>query len=178
MKKHQQWITDALDDSLEPADQVELMAWMRADPENMRLFVEFNIFDQQIRQVVHAKAQREAAECFEVGVPLDPAVRIRRTARLSIVRPWIISIGAAALLSLFFWHQSQRPVSPSSNSSNSSNSFASIASIAKIVSTRGTQATRDDKFYTPGQDLTPGNIALSAGTMELLLKNGVKMIFE
>ena len=172
MKNYEQWIADALDGSLGPAEQAELMAWLRAAPENMRLFVEFSIFDQQIRQAVHAKAQREAAECFEVGVPLDPELRTRRPARLSVVRPWIIGVGAAALLTLLFRYQSQRPVSPSSNS------FASIASIAQIVSTRGTQAARDDKSYTPGQDLTAGNIALSAGTMELLLNNGVKMIFE
>ena len=172
MKNYEQWITDALDGSLGPAEQAELMAWLRAAPENMRLFVEFSIFDQQIRQAVHAKAQREAAECFEVGVPLNPELRTRRPARLSVVRPWIIGMGAAALLTLFVQYQSQRPVSPSSNSSNS------LASIAQIVSTRGTQAARDDKSYTPGQDLTAGIIALSAGTMELLFNNGVKMIFE
>ena len=169
MKKYEQWFSDSLDGSLGPAEQAELMAWMRAAPENMRLFVEFSIFDQQIRQAVHAKAQREAAECFEVGVPLDPVLRTRRPSRLSVVRPWIIGMGAAALLTLFVQYQSQRLVSPSSDS---------FASIAQIVSTRGTQAVRDDKSYTPGQDLTAGIIALSAGTMELLLNNGVKMIFE
>jgi ferric-dicitrate binding protein FerR (iron transport regulator) len=166
MKKYEQWFSDSLDGSLGPAEQAELMAWMRAAPENMRLFVEFRIFDQQIRQVVHAKAQREAAECFEAGVPLDPELRTRRPSRLSVVRPWIIGMGAAALLTLFVQYQSQRLVSPSSDS------------FASIVSTRGTQAVRDDKSYTPGQDLTAGIIALSAGTMELLLNKGVKMIFE
>ncbi len=169
MKDFEQWINDALDGSISPAEQTLLKAWMRASRENMRLFVELSIFDQQIREAVHAKAQREATECFEVGVPLDPQLRTRRPAKLSQFRPWVIAMGAAAVVTLFIWSRSEKSMLPSSSP---------LVSIAQIVATRGTQTTRDGQSFTTGQDLAAGNIALNAGTMELLLNNGVNMIFE
>lgn len=169
MTAPEQLISAALDGTLGAAKQAELTAWLHAAPENMRVFVEHSLFDQQIRQAVHAKAQREAAECFQDGVPLGPVPNTRRPARPRVVHRWIIAMGAAAVVTFILWNRSLPFVSPSANPP---------VSIARIVSAHGTQAARDDHSYTAGQNLAAGDITLSAGTMELLLNNGVSMIFE
>ena len=60
MKHPDQLITDYLEDALEESDQAVLSAWLKADPGNMRRFVDAVRFEQQIRSSTCAMADAAA----------------------------------------------------------------------------------------------------------------------
>ena len=65
-----------LDGALTELERVELSAWLKADPANLRRFTEAVMFDQEIRAVAHAKAEHHAAEDFvPTVVPLTTSNR-------------------------------------------------------------------------------------------------------
>ena len=64
MTHPEQLIADYLDDALDDAGQVELRTWLKADTANMRRFTEAIQFEQEIRALVHAKAETESVTRF------------------------------------------------------------------------------------------------------------------
>ena len=64
MTHPEQLIADYLDDALDDAGQVELRTWLKADTANMRRFTEAILFEQEIRALVHAKAETESVTRF------------------------------------------------------------------------------------------------------------------
>ncbi len=145
-----------LDDSLSEAERSDLTAWLRADAENLRIFTEAVILDQQIRETVEAEAVRESAE------PFVAAQRSASARGANRWRKWLALAACIALLALAgVWLQ--RSAAP--------------PWIANIALTRGAIAA-DAAVYRTGQKLPSGRVTLSAGAMELLLSNGVRVVFE
>ena len=174
MKTPEQWIADYLDGTLDDAGQMTLAAWLREKPENMRAFVDCNRFDQQVRQSVLARAQREAAECFQqdTGEPrtsLESITGRPQTGKPSHRFLAVSAMAAAVTLGFFVWHQSGSVIPGGSSSPGP---------IARVTFLNGTQSATESPRFTIGQALTPGRLTLGAGAMELTMENGVNIVFE
>lgn len=57
MNRAEELIAGYLDDALTEVEEVELAAWLRADPANVRVFVEATAREQQLRSVVLARGE-------------------------------------------------------------------------------------------------------------------------
>jgi len=64
VKDSHELIAAYLDDTLDAAQQAELVAWLRADAANLRTFTDAVMFEQQLREAVRAAAAGKAAESF------------------------------------------------------------------------------------------------------------------
>ena len=173
MSTHEQWIAAYLDGTLSESEQAALSAWLREAPENMRVFVEHNHFEQQISQTVRSQAQREAAAYFqetaaEVPPPVTAKVPVR--SRITRLSRWFLPLSAAAviLIGFFLWMRPQT-ATPGSRTP---------ATVARIISLRGIQMPAKGPAYAVGQALAPGRLILGAGAMKLALENGVGIVFE
>jgi hypothetical protein len=173
MSTHEQWIAAYLDGTLSESEQAALSAWQRVAPENMRVFVEHNHFEQQISQTVRSQAQREAAAYFqetaaEVPPPVTAKVPVRR--RITRLSRWFLPLSAAAviLIGFFLWMRPQT-ATPGSRTP---------ATVARIISLRGIQTPTKGPAYAVGQALAPGRLILGAGALKLALENGVGIVFE
>ncbi len=173
MSDPQKLITAYLDDTLTNAERDELTVWLKAHPDNLRAFVEANLFEQQIRSAITSQAQRDAAGDFvEDGkVPLRPETRMERVYRW----PWFVSLGprlaiagmAAMVLftvGVILWLNR----SPG----------ASATDLAQITGIWSAQSPDISGLFQMGQKLGPGRITLVAGAIEITLCNSVSMVFE
>ena len=61
MSDPQKLIAAYLEDALSDTERDELVAWLKARPDHLRVFVEANLFERQMRQAVHGQVEREAA---------------------------------------------------------------------------------------------------------------------
>jgi anti-sigma factor RsiW len=144
-----------LDDSLDEAERAEVTAWLRSDAQNLRIFTEAVMLYQQIREAVEAEAVCGSAEPF-VAAEVSASARGANRRRNWLTRAACITLRALAGA----WFQR-----------------ASAQWIATIELTRGAIAA-DAAVYRAGQKLPSGRVTLSAGAMELLLSNGVRLVFE
>ncbi len=75
MNDPEAYIAAHLDGVLTEAERVELNAWLKANPANLRRFTEAVMFEQEIRAAAHAKAEQNAAEDFATTIIPMPAKR-------------------------------------------------------------------------------------------------------
>jgi len=165
-------IAACLDDEMTSAEREELTTLLKAHPDNLRAFVDANLFEQHLRTAVAGQARREAAEEWaESG-----GVRIRQATDADGpgMKPWLplrwprlVAVGAAALLliaagiSVWIAHP---PVQD--------------RELARITRIRSAQVSMPVDSLHAGQTLPPGRLTLVAGAMELVLSNGVEIVFE
>ncbi|MDP3229190.1 MAG: FecR domain-containing protein [Acidovorax sp.] len=71
MSRPEQLIAAYLDDALTEAEQFELAAWLKADPANLRTFVEANVREQQLRATVQARRELRLVHLQE-AMPSEP----------------------------------------------------------------------------------------------------------
>ncbi len=168
-KDAQHLIAGCLDETLNAQQEAELAAWLRAEPVNLRYFVDEMMFDQQLREAVRT-AELGKSTCSlvgpEAGAGEKPVPLLRMSPlRKAFGRGWLAAAACLALLltgiGLFLDQQSR---------------FKETA-VAKITAVRGAVASRADGLRK-GQALEPGCITLAAGVIELTLRNGVQVIFE
>jgi len=162
-----------LEDALTPAERDELTTWLKAHPDHLRSFVEANVFEQQIRNAVVAKVQRESAGAFiqaedsQQSTPEGDTALGRWERWVRRWPRWAFAGAAALLLALagmsFWFGNPSVPPSPA---------FARV--------TRALSAERSGQSggVQAGQALAPGRLSLVAGTVEITLSNGVTLVFE
>jgi ferric-dicitrate binding protein FerR (iron transport regulator) len=169
----QKLITAYLDDTLTKAERDELAAWLKAQPDHLRTFVEATLFEQQIRSAAGGQIQREAASNL-----VESELLPRQTPDLVVAesrRPWFyrlwprLATAGAALLALavagvsLWW---QHPPA------------AASSGLARVTRLQSAQGPAQAAAFQTGQKLEPGRLTLVAGAMEITLTNGVVIVFE
>jgi len=162
-------VTACLDGTLDARQEDELAAWLRAEPANMRYFVDEMLFDQQMREAVRTVELSKATHAFgepqdDVGGKPTPSAN-RSPWRSPFGRGWLAIAACMALLLTGMWLSRQHP------------SRTQETHVAQITALRGAVPSRD-VIWRKGERLEPGPIGLAAGVIELTLKNGVRVMFE
>ncbi len=161
-----------LDDGLTDADRDQLTSLLKGHPDNLRAFVDANLFEQHLRTVVTGQVRREATGEW----PESGRVRIRQAADSDGpgVKPWLprrwprlVAVGAAALLLIATGISVWVAYPP-----------AQDRELARITRIRSAQVSGPVDSLRTGQALGPGRLTLIAGAMEIVLTNGVTLVFE
>jgi hypothetical protein len=183
MSDPQKLIADYLDDTLLDAERDELVAWLKAHPDHLRVFVEANLFEQQIRQAVHGQVQREAGMHFAEtsGSPQPKPHRIGEEIQSSwIHRPWLRLVPADAMLravalaacvavlaagfAVWFKRTSARETTSTA-----------VAMLARAVDARWSQSTSPLRV---GSALEPGWLRLESGLAQVDFYSGARVVIE
>jgi len=161
MREPHELITAYLNDTLTEAEQAELATWLKANPENLKAFVEANLFEQEIRRAVRGQVQREAADTF-----IEPEKPSNWQLWLRSFWPKWETFGATAisvaLIGVIIWLNRPEVVS----------------SLAQVTRTHSVQVPAQMEAFKIGQRLGPGRLTLVAGVMEITLRNGATLVFE
>jgi hypothetical protein len=149
-----------LDDALPPDERAALSAWLRADAEHLRAFTEALMFEEQLRAAVRAAELRGGGEAL-LPVP-RPVAESSRLSWRSVALAACLAVLAVAGAWMF---------------SGRGTKVAPAEPLATVGVVRGAVGAAD-ALFSAGQTLTAGRLALTAGAMELSLRNGVRMVFE
>ncbi len=166
-------IAGYLDDSLAETERQELGVWLKAHPDNLRQFIDANLFNENLRAAVSSHCQREAVEAFSEGVGILPWLKMRWATRMPLsglfASPSRMVVAAAlALVALTLLVVLLRP----------SGSGSGAVSWARVVQTRSTQVSASTPSLQTGRPVPTRRIGLLAGAVELSLRNGVTIVFE
>jgi ferric-dicitrate binding protein FerR (iron transport regulator) len=142
-------ISAHLDDALTPAQRDELTAWLKADPANLRRFVEANVRDQHLRATVQGRGELLP---FEALLKVEPAPAPRR------FHPWWAAAAAVLVLlvSVFAWRGSVPP-----------------RVLAEVVAADNAQLAGRASLLQPGDRVALRVVRLDAGTVRWRLPNDV-----
>jgi len=166
-------IAGYLDDSLTEAERQELGVWLKAHPDNLRQFVEANLFNENLRAAVSSHCQREAVDAFSPNLGILSWLKVRWATRIPLsglfASPARVTVAAAlALVALTLLVVLLRP----------SASGSGAVSWARVVQIRSTQVSATTPSLQPGRPVPAHRIGLLAGAVELSLRNGVTIVFE
>ena len=144
-----------LDGSLTEAEHTELDEWLKTDDDNMRLFTDAAMFEQQIQSAIVAVEEQPAAASFDASAgAAQPRVFSRRA----------FAVFAAALvviLALVFW--SQHPVDKT---------------FATLEQTRAALWESGDLPTAEGSRLERGTLRLAEGLATLRFDSGAEVVLE
>ncbi|HOW64571.1 MAG TPA: FecR domain-containing protein [Candidatus Paceibacterota bacterium] len=166
-------IAGYLDDSLTEEERQKLAVWLKAHPDNLRRFVEANLFNENLRAAVSSHCQREAMEAFSPNLGILPWLKVRLATRMPLrgllASPAGMAVAAAlALVALVLLVDLLRP----------SASGSGAVSWARVVQTRSTQVSASTPSLQADRPVPARRIGLLAGAVELSLHNGVTIVFE
>lgn len=163
------WIEAYLEGTLSDEESAALRAWLKAHPDHLRVFVEANVFEQEIRSAVVASVEREAASAF-IGRD-EPSLMAHRPGgavrkgrrRLAAVLAALTVLGAGAFV--LAWNVKESGLRPT------------------VVSTRGAvEIVRENRWIpaAPGDGVRPGERIRTAGngSAELRLSDGTSIQIE
>lgn len=162
-----------LDGLLTDEERMELAAWLKADPDHLRQFVDASLFEESLRAAVRSGCQNGAVEAFGEGGKVGVWWSAHRALRslvngLSGLRLRVAMTGGAGLAGVFLlwiWL-------------HSSTAATGVASWATVVHTRSTQVAAATPLLQEGRPVPVSRIVLLTGALELALKNGVTIVFE
>jgi hypothetical protein len=163
-----------LDDELVDADRAELAAWLKAHPDNMRAFVEANLFEQQIRQAVHGQVQRAAG--MHLAALSDSSRPRPRGMGETNQRAWfdrwwprLAALGSClVVLTLGFAFWFQRPAAKDATST-------AVAMLARAVDASWGPGTKPPR---EGGALEPGWLRLKSGMAQVVFYSGARVVIE
>ena len=183
MSDPQRLIAACLDDELSDAECDELVAWLKAHPDEMRSFVNANLFEQQIRQAVHGQVQREAAMDLVESESLPQATPRRIDEEIQppwFQRLWLCLLPGGATgravamttcflalaVGLAFWLKHSAPRETTS---------AAVAMLARVVDARWKPGA---KSLQVGSALEPGWLRLESGLAQVDFYSGARVVIE
>lgn len=143
-----------LEGSLNDEQARELDQWLRQDDANMRQFVEANIRDQHLREVVRSLAQAE-----EVTRQIAPPISSKRMQRVPLA---MFALATAATILLAFWFVLPRQP---------------VRVQASVIAMADVQLIGVDGVPAIGKTLSLDSFRLASGSLEVLLPLNVRVEF-
>ena len=172
MTDPQKLIQSYLEDTLSHIERDELTNWLKADSENLRIFVEANLFEERLRNAVTSHAKREAAEAFALSEEDGFTVKPRTIGRWEhwLSRLWLPLATAFvfAILLTGAWIIHGGRFKPA----------VATQPIAVVRLTRSVQVPEPMPPLLPGQAIPTGRLVLLSGAIQMVLSNGVTIVFE
>lgn len=143
-----------LEDTLTAQQEQQLSQWLKQDPDNMRMFVTANIYEQQLKDAVRSVSQAEQANRrIEVEAPT------RKSSALSKSLP---ALAVALSILVFLWI-----VLPGQSPGVKVN----------VIAMSGAQLAGSSGSLTVGESASLGAFRLETGSVELMLPRSVRVEF-
>lgn len=108
MRREEELIAAYLDDVLTEAEEAELADWLRADSANVRVFVEANAREQQLRAVVLAQGEMRLLK-IEPPLPSNDPEPVRSWPSARLITSWVATAAIIVFSALMLWQRPTRP---------------------------------------------------------------------